>query len=118
MEMNKEYASKGVAGAALGTGIAGLSLGVLNSVGGMAELGDLFGSRRSTDAQNDILTAMLAASMINGHSSGHCDSDHGHVTQRELDFVQQLAAKDLKISEQKTQKALLQDNTFTDQKIL
>lgn len=38
MEMNKEYASKGVAGAGLGTGIAGLSLGVLNSVGGLAGL--------------------------------------------------------------------------------
>ena len=29
-----EYASKGVAGAGLGTGIAGLSLGVLNTLGG------------------------------------------------------------------------------------
>lgn len=35
MEMNHEYASKGVAGAGLGTGIAGLSLGVLNSLGGL-----------------------------------------------------------------------------------
>lgn len=30
-----EFASKGVAGAGLGTGIAGLSLGVLNSAGGL-----------------------------------------------------------------------------------
>lgn len=30
-----EYASKGVAGAGLGTGIAGLSLGVLNAMGGL-----------------------------------------------------------------------------------
>ena len=29
-----EFASKGVAGAGLGTGIAGLSLGVLNAMGG------------------------------------------------------------------------------------
>lgn len=29
-----EFASKGVAGTALGAGIAGLSLGVLNSLGG------------------------------------------------------------------------------------
>lgn len=34
-EYNKEYASKGVAGAGLGTGIAGLSLGVLNSGAGL-----------------------------------------------------------------------------------
>lgn len=41
MEMNKEYASKGVAGAGLDTGIAGLSLGVLNTLGslGAAALG-------------------------------------------------------------------------------
>lgn len=30
-----EFASKDVAGAGLGTGIAGLSLGVLNSMGGV-----------------------------------------------------------------------------------
>lgn len=30
-----EFASKGVAGTALGAGIAGLSLGVLNSLGGL-----------------------------------------------------------------------------------
>lgn len=35
VEVEKEYASKGVAGAGLGTGIAGLSLGVLNALGGL-----------------------------------------------------------------------------------
>lgn len=34
-DFNREYASKGVAGAGLGTGIAGLSLGVLNSAGNL-----------------------------------------------------------------------------------
>ena len=38
-----EYASKGVAGAGLGTGIAGLSLGVLNAMGNGNLLGGLFG---------------------------------------------------------------------------
>jgi hypothetical protein len=38
-----EYASKGVAGAGLGTGIAGLSLGVLNSLGNGGLLGNLLG---------------------------------------------------------------------------
>lgn len=33
-----EFASKGIAGAGLGTGIAGLSLGVLNSLGGLGFL--------------------------------------------------------------------------------
>ena len=45
MKLNSEYASKGVAGAGLGTGIAGLSLGVLNSMGGLAGLTGLFGGR-------------------------------------------------------------------------
>lgn len=43
MEMNREYASKGVAGAGLGTGIAGLSLGVLNSLGGLGALAGTWG---------------------------------------------------------------------------
>ena len=47
MEISKEYASKGVAGAGLGTGIAGLSLGVLNSLGGLAGLGGLFAATLS-----------------------------------------------------------------------
>lgn len=43
MEYENRYASKGVAGAGLGTGIAGLSLGVLNSLGGIGGL--LLGNR-------------------------------------------------------------------------
>lgn len=38
VEVEKEYASKGVAGAALGTGIAGLSLGAINAIGGLCGL--------------------------------------------------------------------------------
>ena len=38
-----EYASKGVAGAGLGTGIAGLSLGVLNAMGNGGLLGGILG---------------------------------------------------------------------------
>ena len=36
-----EFASKGIAGAGLGTGIAGLSLGVLNSMANGGGLGGL-----------------------------------------------------------------------------
>ena len=36
MEIEKEYASKGVAGAGLGLGIAGTALGLLNGNGGFA----------------------------------------------------------------------------------
>lgn len=42
VEVEKDYASKGVAGAGLGTGIAGLSLGVLNAMGN-GGLNGLFG---------------------------------------------------------------------------
>lgn len=42
VEVEREWASKGVAGAGLGTGIAGLSLGVLNALGN-GNLGNLFG---------------------------------------------------------------------------
>lgn len=42
VEVEKDFASRGVAGAGLGTGIAGLSLGVLNAMGN-GGLGNLFG---------------------------------------------------------------------------
>lgn len=42
VEVDKDFASKGVAGAGLGTGIAGLSLGVLNAMGN-GGLGNIFG---------------------------------------------------------------------------
>lgn len=102
MEMSKEYASKGVAGAGLGTGIAGLSLGVINSLGGLAGLG----GNRTT--QNDVLTAMLTADMLRGRSAA-CGSDCDPVTQREIRLVQEIAAKDSQI-------ALRDANTYNDQK--
>lgn len=110
MEMNHEYASKGVAGAGLGTGIAGLSLGVLNSLGGLAGLGGLFGGRTAS-AQNDVLTAMLTAAMVNGRGCPPCGSDCDPVTQREMRLVQEIAAKDSQI-------ALRDADTYTDQKNL
>ena len=42
MEYENKYASKGVAGAGLGLGIAGTALGVMNN-GGFGGLGNLFG---------------------------------------------------------------------------
>lgn len=66
-----EYASKGVAGAGLGTGIAGLSLGVLNAMGGLANIGGYGFAPRET-AQ--------------------------YVTKDELTMAQQLAGKDSEIA--------------------
>lgn len=110
MEMNREYASKGVAGAGLGTGIAGLSLGVLNSLGGLGALAGTLG--RPTTAQNDILTTALTAEMIRGRSyTAPCGSDCDPVTQREMKLLQEIAAKDSQI-------ALRDADTYTDQKSL
>lgn len=111
MEMNREYASKGVAGAGLGTGIAGLSLGVLNSLGGLGALGGLWGGNRS--AQNDVLTAALTAGMLNNGRAcpAPCGSDCDPVTQRELRLTQTIAEKDSQI-------ALRDANTYGDQKAL
>ena len=83
-----EFASKGVAGAALGTGIAGLSLGVLNSMGGLLGCGN---------------------GILGGWNRGCCDSDDRPVTRYEARKDHELAAKDSEI-------ALLKANTFTDQK--
>lgn len=110
MEMNHEYASKGVAGAGLGTGIAGLSLGVLNSLGGLGSLAGMFG--RPAAAQNDVLTAALTAQLLQGRScTAPCGGDCDPVTQREMKLVQEIAAKDAQI-------ALRDANTYDDQKTL
>lgn len=109
MEMNHEYASKGVAGAGLGTGIAGLSLGVLNAMGGLAGLGGLLGPR-NTAAQSDVLTALLTADMVRGYGrSGSCGGCEP-VTQRELEQAQIIAGKDSEIG-------LLKADKYTDQKL-
>lgn len=111
MEMNKEYASKGVAGAGLGTGIAGLSLGVINSLGGLAGLGGLLGGRGNA-VQNDALTAMLTAGLMRGGAGCiPCGSDCDPVTQREMTLTQKLAEKD-------TQIALRDAVTYTDRQNL
>ena len=67
-----EFASKGVAGAGLGTGIAGLSLGVLNAMGGCGLLGGLF----------------------NGNG---CCSENTAVNRYELGLTQDIAAKDARM---------------------
>lgn len=114
MEMNREYASKGVAGAGLGTGIAGLSLGFLNAMGGLGALGGLWGNRNGS-AQNDILTALLTTEMVRGsnwgRNYGSCGGDCDPVTQREMKLQQEIAAKE-------SENALLKANTYNDQKSL
>lgn len=72
MEYENKYASKGVAGAGLGLGIAGTALGLLNGNG----LGILGGN--------------------NGYNCG-CSEDH-YVNRYELDMENKLVAKDSEIA--------------------
>lgn len=87
MEVNN-YASKGVAGAGLGLGIAGTALGVLNGMGGCGNLlGGMFGNSNCGCHEN---------TMVNRY---------------ELGLEQTNAAKDSKI-------ALLESTIHTNDKIL
>lgn len=93
MEVERNnYASKGVAGTGLGTGIAGLSLGVLNLLGGLTG------------------AAQVAAQPVAPAFSGNC-SDNMPVNRYELQLQQALAEKDAQI-------ALRDANTYGDQKML
>lgn len=87
MEVNP-YASKGVAGAGLGLGIAGTALGVLNGMGGCG--GNLLGG------------------LFNG---GGCCHENTVINRYELGLEQASAAKDSKI-------ALLESTIHTNDKIL
>lgn len=111
MVIDKEYASKGVAGAGLGTGIAGLSLGVINAMGGLAGLGGLFNNNRNAGCNNDMLSAVVMADYMRGRGAVPCGSDCDPVTQREMNLVKELADKDAQI-------ALRDANTYNDQKSL
>lgn len=107
MEIHKEYASKGVAGAGLGLGIAGTALGLMNGAGW---LGNMVNGVRTVNgagcAGSDLAAAMMAANMTRG-----CCPGPEYVTQREMELQQQLAAKDSQIS-------LRDADTYTDQKML
>ena len=108
MEMNHEYASKGVAGAGLGTGIAGLSLGVLNSLGGLGALSGMFG--RPNTVQNDAATAMLTAALLQGQPCSQPCGENTPVSRYELNQAQTNAGKDAEIG-------LLKADKYTDQKL-
>lgn len=87
MDVNN-YASRGLGGAALGTGVAGLSLGVLNAMGNGGILPGLFG----------------------GGCNRGC-GDSAVINRYELGLEQSNAAKDSKI-------ALLESTIHTNDKIL
>lgn len=104
MDINSNYASKGVAGAGLGLGIAGTSLGVLNALGGLGSLAGVFGGRNANSA---IDAAALGAALGN---RACCSEDHC-VNRYELGLQQENATLKADI-------ALRDANTYNDQKML
>lgn len=85
-----EYASKNVAGAGLGLGIAGTALGLLNGGGGI--LPGLGG----TSTAADMATVAKTVADLTGVTN-RC-SENTPVTRYEMDMAMKLAAKDSEIS--------------------
>lgn len=108
-----EYASKGLAGTALGFGIGGAAMSLAN--GGLGNLlGGLNQNKRSeaADVAAAVTPAMaaLAAALASRQQEPTC-SENMPVTRYDLEREQQLAAKDSEI-------ALLKANTYNDGKML
>lgn len=99
-----EYASKGVAGAALGTGIGGLALGLLNNGG----LGNLLGGNNCGCGTMPYVQPAMAHPAV--HAMGGCCSENTMINRYEAGLQQEIAAKDARIG-------LLESNIYTDQKL-
>ena len=108
-----EYASKGLAGTALGFGIGGAALGLAN--GGLGNLLGGLGQNTRTAAADAAVAATpamaaIAAALAARQQEPTC-SENMHVSRYELEREQKLAAKDSEI-------ALLKANTYNDGKML
>lgn len=107
-----EYASKGLAGTALGFGIGGAAMSLAN--GGLGNLlGGLNQNKRSeaADIAAAVTPAMTVAAMLAARQQEPTCSENMPVTRYDLDREQKLAAKDSEI-------ALLKANTYNDGKML
>lgn len=100
MEMN--FASKGVGNAGLATGIIGTSLGVLNAMGGNCGNGGLLGG--------------LFSNNNCGCSENAAVNRYEMTTQ--MGCAKEIMAKDLEISELKTEVKFRDSSIYTDQKSL
>lgn len=106
-----EYASKGLAGTALGFGIGGAAMslangGLGNLLGGLGQ-----GNRSAADVAAAVTPAMTVAAMLAARQQEPTCSENMPVTRYDLDREQKLAAKDSEI-------ALLKANTYNDGKML
>ena len=107
-----EYASKGLAGTALGFGIGGAAMSLAN--GGLGNLlGGLNQNKRSeaADVAAAVTPAMTVAAMLAARQQEPTCSENMPVTRYDLEREQKLAAKDSEI-------ALLKANTYNDGKML
>ena len=107
-----EYASKGLAGTALGFGIGGTALSLANGALGNL-LGGVGANNRKDAAAEAVVPAMTAmVGLLAGRQQEQptC-SENMPVSRYELDREQKLAAKNSEI-------ALLKANTYNDQKML
>lgn len=107
-----EYASKGLAGTALGFGIGGAALGLAN--GGLGNLLGGIGQNNkpaAADVVAAVTPAMTVAAMLAARKQEPTCSENMPVTRYDLDREQKLAAKDSEI-------ALLKANTYNDGKML
>lgn len=114
-EIEREYASKGVAGAGLGTGIGGLTLGVLNAAGTLGALA--MSNKAERQASNNSGTGAEMAALISALAAGAglagrgtCNEDHT-VNRYE-------ASQAARIAELETEVKLRDANTYTDGKML
>ena len=103
-----EFASKGVAGAGLGLGIAGTALGMLN--GGLGNV--LSGILQPRNDNTGMVEAAIAAAMLtNPAKNAACCSEDHNVNRYE-------AGQQARIAELETEVKLRDANTYTDQKSL
>ena len=104
-----EYASKGLAGTALGFGIGGAALGLAN--GGLGNLLGGIGQNNKPAAADIAAASMTVAAMLAARQQEPTCSENMPVTRYDLEREQKLAAKDSEI-------ALLKANTYNDGKML
>ena len=107
-----EYASKGLAGTALGFGIGGAAMSLAN--GGLGNLLGGIGQNNkpaAADVVAAVTPAMTVAAMLAARQQEPTCSENMPVTRYDLEREQKLAAKDSEI-------ALLKANTYNDGKML
>lgn len=109
MEYENKYASKGVAGTALGIGIGGAALAALNS-GLLKNIGGANNSISGGEAAAIAAIPAMASIAAGVSAHGTCNEDHT-VNRYE-------AAQAARIAELETEVKLRDANTYTDNKML